>query len=131
MHELTDIVYRSDDCDALRVLMVDLWAWKATTRWNSIADIELIAREELDYRGLEEMFAVELCKTLIRVRPAPGQEVSMLEKRPWENAEKYYIKVLEQRWGRAGALYQKNLIEAMGEGGHLRFAQTGRNDFCQ
>ncbi|KAF3047223.1 hypothetical protein E8E11_006148 [Didymella keratinophila] len=128
-YELNDIVYRLDACRALRELMVDLWVWKATRQWGSVADVECIAREELDITDFEGMFAVEVCKALVRVRPVPGQKVLATEEKPWENAEKYYMHILEQTWGSAGARYQNNLIEAMGEGGHLRFAQLGRNDF--
>jgi hypothetical protein len=75
-YELTDIVYRSYDCEALRGLMVDLWAWKATARWDAVASVYCIARDDIEYGDFERMFAVDLCKALVRVRPVPGQGVS-------------------------------------------------------
>ena len=78
---------------------MDLWAWKATRHWGAVAGVECIVREELDITVFEEMFAVELCKALVRVRPAPGQEGSTLEERRWGKAGKYYLEILEQTWG--------------------------------
>lgn len=126
-YELTDVVYRCYDCDALRGLIVDLWAWKATARWRAVDDVEGIACDELDHGNLERMFAIDLCKALVRVRPVPGQKVSATEKKPWENARKYYMHILEQTWGEAGARYQKNLLEAMGERKTLEVCAIGKD----
>lgn len=107
-YELTGVVYRDSDCEALRPLMVDLWAWKATVRWDAVADVHCLFDHD-DWINDQTMFASNLCNALIRIRPIPGKEVLTTEKKPWEDAEKYYVKVLEQEWGSAGARYQKKL----------------------
>lgn len=103
-------------------------AWKATVQWDALPDVHCLF-DHNDWINDQTMFAADLCKALVRVRPITGREASAIEKEPWEKAEKYYVKILKQEWGSAGARYQNNLREEMGEGGYLSFAQVWRNDF--
>ncbi|KAF2623408.1 hypothetical protein BU25DRAFT_424920 [Macroventuria anomochaeta] len=91
---LTDAVYKNNDYEALRQVVVNVWMWKANERWDGVEDMDCLF-EHNDWINYRTMFAADICAALLRVCPIPGQEVATREKKPWEDPEKYYEKSIE------------------------------------